>query len=200
MIKSDAAAVAELHRVGIHTGFLSSLGSAFLKQLYAAIPACPGSFGFVWVDHDREVGGFIACALSTGRFYRQALLRRGVLMAIPLARFIFSPSIIRRMWETLRYPSQAGEDLPRGEVLSIVVAEGARGKGVAGALMVAAMEEFARRGVESAKVVVWSENEVANRFYRKCGFKLVLQRQHHGLDMNIYAVDTRSTASPPATQ
>ncbi|HOF18942.1 MAG TPA: GNAT family N-acetyltransferase [Phycisphaerae bacterium] len=189
--KRHARQAAHLHREGIGTGFLSSLGEAFLRQLYSAIPSCPSAFGYVWQEPDGEVLGFIACAQSVGRMYKQALWRRGVWMALILARFVVRPGIVRRIWHTLRYPSQVGDDLPSAEVLSIAVSEKARGKGVGKALMQAALAEFARRSIARVKVAVWSENETANQFYLRCGFRLAITREHHGLPMNVYVIDVK---------
>lgn len=195
MAKSHARAAAELHRKGIDTGFLSSLGPGFLTQLYKALPACPAGFGYVWED-SAGVLGFVCCAESTGRAYKQSLLRRGVQMALPILRFLIRPSVIRRMIHTLRYPSQVGDELPAAEVLSIAVSADARGKGVGKALMEAAFEEFRRRGISQVKVAVWAGNETANRFYERCGYHLAVQREHHGLPMNVYVIDL---SEPPAS-
>ncbi len=185
-----ARAVAELHRTGIQTGFLSSLGPMFLRQLYRALPGCPAGFGYVWVDQAGYVVGFIACAESVGRLYKQALRQRGLLMAIPLLRFMVRPSVIRRMWQTFRYPSSVGADLPQAEVLSVVVDPQGRGKGVAASLMEAALKSFADRGIAEVKVAVDANNHIADRYYRKCGFELAVTREHHGLPMNIYVPQT----------
>ena len=189
--KRHAAAAADLHIRGISTGFLSSLGRVFLKQIYKALPRCPAGFGYVWEDHGRVLG-FIACAESTGRLYKQSLLRRGILMALPLVRFMFRWSVIKRLWQTLRYPAEVGADVPAAELLSIAVNESARGRGVGQALVAAAVEEFRRRGIDRFKVAVWEGNETANAFYKRCGFELALQRKHHGLGMNVYVLDTAS--------
>ena len=196
LLKRHAASAARLHREGIDRGFLTSLGPMFMAQLYKAIPACRSAFGYVWEEPDGQVLGSIACTESTGRLYRQALLRRGLLMALPLARYAFRPRVIRRMWQTLRYPSQVGKDLPVAEVLSIAVSPAARGKGVGKALMRAALDEFARRGINEVKVAVWAGNERASQFYARCGFRLALTRQHHGLPMNVYVIATGSGPAP----
>jgi ribosomal protein S18 acetylase RimI-like enzyme len=183
-----AADAARLHMLGINTGFLSSLGESFLRQLYIAVPACPSGFGFVSLDETGRVDGFIACAESTGTLYKQALLRRGLCMMLPLMRFCLRPAVIRRMWQTLGYPSQVSGDLPPAEVLSIAVDSSKRGGGVGKQLMHAALDEFARRGIDRVKVAVWAENLAANRFYERCGFAMAMQRTHHGLPMNIYSI------------
>lgn len=194
-----AAACAELHRTGIDSGFLSSLGLGFLKQLYAAIPSCPAGFGFVWQDDTGEILGFVACSEATGRLYKQALLRRGVRMSLPLAKFLVRPSVLKRMWHTWRYPAETeGQgDLPPAEILSIAVSPAARGRGVARSLLAAAFAEFAKRGIGQAKVAVWAENAPANALYQKVGFALVQQREHHGLPMNIYTVATEPGTGMP---
>jgi len=186
MTRHHAPAVAQLHRIGIRSGFLSSLGRAFLRQLYAAIPSCASGFAFVWHSGEGEVLGFIACAVDIGRLYKEALRRRGVRMALTLMRFAFRASVIRRIVETLRYPCQAGEDLPAAEVLSIAVSEKARGSGIGKALMQAAFKEFQRRGVGKVKVAVGGNIVAGNNFYRRCGFTLAATREHHGLPMNVY--------------
>jgi len=190
LTKIDAAQVAELHRVMIGTGFLSSLGRGFLTQLYKAIGSCPAGFGFVCKDGP-TVQGFIACSESTGRLYKQAMLRRGLLMALPLVRFMVRPATMRRLFETLKYPSET-TDLPPAELLSIAVSPTAQSGGIGKALVAAANDEFRRRGIKQYRVAVWAENTAANRFYQKCGFKLAMQKLHHGLEMNIYVLELRA--------
>jgi len=180
------AAAAELHRQCIDSGFLSSLGLTFLKNLYRAISACPAGFGYAWEDPQGRALGFIACAESTGKVFKQVLIRRGLPVALPLIRFLTRPSVVWRMVQTLRYPAQVSPDVPAAEILSIAIRRQARRRGIATALLGAAMEEFARRGIDRVKVAVGAGNEPANRFYRRCGFELALTRTHHGLPQNIY--------------
>ena len=187
---ASAADAARLHREGIGTGFLSSLGDRFLRQLYRAIPSCPGGFGFVWREEDGRVLGFIACTPHVGTLYKQVLWRRGFFLFLPLARFLLRPAVLKRMVQTLRYPGQKTADLPPAEVLSIAVDGSTHGRGIGKALMAAAIDEFARRGIRSIKVAVWAGNTTANEFYKRTGFQLAVTREHHGLPMNIYVRDT----------
>ncbi len=188
LVKRDARAVAELHRRGIDSGFLSTLGAGFLRQMYKAITMAPAGFGYVW-EQDGQVLGFVAGAERTGKLYKQALLRRGLLMGLAAMGSILRPARLRRIIETLRYPAETEQDLPGAEVLSIAVSEQARGKGVGKALMKTALEEFRRRGIEKLKVAVWADNEPANQFYKQCGFRLAQTRKHHGLAMNLYVIE-----------
>ena len=153
LTKRHAAAAADLHAGGIDTGFLSSLGRGFLKQIYQALPRCPAAFGYVFQENGRVLG-FIACTESTGGLYKQALKRRLVPMLWALKWHVLSPRKVRRMWQTLRYPAEVGQELPSAELLSIAVSGDARGKGVGKALTAAAVEEFRRRGVDRFRVAV----------------------------------------------
>ena len=188
MSREHAAQVAALHRDGIHTGFLSSLGSRFLAELYAAIPAAPCGFGYVAVRNGRVLA-FVACAERLGRLYKQALRKRGVRMAWAMVPRVFRPSVFQRVIETLFYPARMEEKFPSAEVLSIVAVPEARGSGLAGELMRRAFDEFRRRGIPSVKVQVFAGNAGAKRFYEKCGFVLAGQKQHHENLLDIYVID-----------
>jgi ribosomal protein S18 acetylase RimI-like enzyme len=175
-----ARPVADLHRQAIPTGFISSLGPAFVTELYRAIASCPHGFGFVSIRGER-VTGFVAGALHVGSLYRYILLRRGYRLMVPLARFLVRPGTIRRILQTLLYPARVSADLPKPEILSIAVAADERGRGTAVALMDAAVDELRRRGCPDVKLVVAADNAAANAFYRKTGFELATTIDSHGV-------------------
>lgn len=190
MRPEDAPAVGSLHYEGIPTGFLSSLGPKFLTELYAAVPNCPSGFGFV-ADLGGGTVAFVACATSTGALYKEALKKRGARLALKMLPRIWRPSTIRNSLETLLYPSDVAEqEVPDAEVLSIVVGEEIRRRGLGKALIQRALAAFRGRGIEQAKVAVWTGNEPAQALYRSCGFRQALVRDHHGEPMAIYVADT----------
>lgn len=191
----DAAAVARLHRSAITTGFLSALGEGFTVRMYRAILSCPAAFGLGIKDEAGELLGFIACAEDIRKTYRYSILLHGLSMSLSLLRYAFRFGIIRRLWETFRYPSAVGEDLPAAEVLSIAVWPMFRSQGFGQMLLNAAGNELRRRGVQRVKVAVGAANTGANRFYERCGFRLAVTRQHHGEPMNIYTAELAEAAS-----
>ena len=188
LARRHAAQVAALHREGIDTGFLSTLGPRFLTQLYAAIPDTRCGFGYVAESQGRVIA-FIACAERLGGVYKQALRARGLCMAWALVPGVFRPRTFKRVVETLLYPARMDEQFPPAEVLSIVAAPEARGSGIAAELMRRALDEFRRRGIQRAKVQVFSGNAAAKRFYEKCGFTLAGQKRHHENTLDVYVVD-----------
>jgi ribosomal protein S18 acetylase RimI-like enzyme len=59
------------------------------------------------------------------------------------------------------------------ELKQLYTAPEATGKGIGGALMDWAMEQFAAHGADEAQLSVYSENEGAHRFYQRYGFEKV---------------------------
>lgn len=182
--EANAAAVARLHICGISEGFISSLGERFVRYLYQGISESDDAFGFVAV-RDEKVLGFIACAESVGAVYRQVLKKHFLALVFSILPKLLHWRIIKNAAETLLYPVKAHDNLPRAEILSIVVGEEARGTGVGKMLMAAALEEFRRRGIAEVKVMV-GEWLPANEFYKKVGFTLRGQYRHHGYMLNAY--------------
>jgi ribosomal protein S18 acetylase RimI-like enzyme len=185
--KRHAREAARLH-LTIEPSFLSLFGPAFLRQIYAAIPSCPSGFGYVWEEPGSTIQGFIACAESIGPLYKQALLRRGFLMALTMVRHLVRPKMLKETLQTLFYPSHVDENLPPAEIVSIAVDTNARGKGIGKALLKSAFGEFRRRGIRNIKVGVSELNRAANVFYERCGFRYATTMQHHGLPLNIYTI------------
>jgi ribosomal protein S18 acetylase RimI-like enzyme len=173
----DVPRVAELHATRIHEGFLAGLGPRFLRLLYRRAVVSPHAFVLV-AAQDGRAEGFVAGCCDLRRFYRSFLARdgwRAGLVAAP--RLIRS---LRKVVETLRYPSAAGA-LPDAEVLAVAVDAARAGQGVGRRLVEAATEEFRARGVREAKVVAGAGNGAALRLYERCGF--VPRRRiavHHG--------------------
>ncbi len=190
MKPEEARIVARYHRDEIPTAFLSSLGIGFLSQLYKAITRSPHGFVFVAVDSKGDVCGFISGTVSVESMYRWVLTRRGWLLGILALPKALRWSTVRRLVQSLRYPSQIGSEYPDAELLSIAVAPRAWGTAAAGKLMNALLGEFRRRDCSSVKVVVGVELERANAYYVKHGFRLAGTISTHGDPSNVYVIDT----------
>lgn len=179
---ADVGTVARLHATRIEEGFLSSLGTGFLQRLYRRVLRSADGFVLVAVVDDRVVG-FVAGVLDVGRLYRSFLVRDGVVAGVTAA-----PRLARswrRVLETLRYPA-GDDDLPDAEILAVAVDAAASGHGVGGRLVRDALDEFARRGTTTAKVVAGADNEAALALYARSGF--VTRRQisvHEGTPSEV---------------
>jgi len=185
-----AKAIAKLHIEGINEGFISSLGIDFVTALYEALAQSRSSFGFA-AEEENSILGFIAFTSNLNKLYKSVVLKKGWLFALLLAGRMFSLQQIKKVFETLFYPSRVKKmDLPSAELLSIVIAPQSQGKGLGGQLLQKGLAECAKRGIEKVKVLVGADNKPANKLYLKCGFELAGQIDSHGVVSNIYVVKT----------
>ncbi len=191
-----ARQVAKLHIAGISTGFISSLGIDFVSALYESIAKSEYGFGLVARRGDRVVA-FVAFTTNILGLYRSVLFKSGLRLALILVGKLCSPARVKSSFETLFYPSRIARlDLPRAELLSIVVAEPQRGRGLAEMLVRQGLAQCRQADIEHVKVLVAADNTVANRLYRKCGFSLAGQIDNHGVLSNIYVGRTDYDMSP----
>jgi ribosomal protein S18 acetylase RimI-like enzyme len=164
---ADVAAAARLHSEQIGEGFLSSLGPRFLARLYRRVVRWHRSFLLV-AEEDGVVVGHAAATEDVAQLYRQFLRHDGL-----VAGLVAAPRLALR-WrsalETLRYPS-GHDDLPPAELLAVAVDSSCRGRGIGKALVTAANEELARRGVDDARVVVAAHNQPAIALYLGSGYR-----------------------------
>ena len=165
-VRTDLDSIARLHAQQITEGFLTSLGTPFLRRLYARVLRSDDAFLLV-DDIDGEVSGFVASVTHLATLYRRFIIRDGVLAAGRAA-----PHVLRslpRVLETLRYPATT-IDLPDAEILSVAVATHHGGRGIGQTLVRAAIDEFRHRKITAAKVVTTADNSRALAMYRACGF------------------------------
>jgi ribosomal protein S18 acetylase RimI-like enzyme len=187
-----AKEVAELHIKGINTGFISSLGIDFVTALYEAIAHSKDSFGFIAQQNDKVLG-FVAFTTNLNKLYKSIILKKGWRFVFLLAGKMFCLKRIKKVFETLLYPSRIrAMNLPDAELLSIVIAPESRKKGLATQLIQKSLTECTKRKIKQFKVLVGANNEPANKLYLMCGFELAGQIDNHGILSNIYIAQTNS--------
>jgi len=185
-----ARQVAELHISGIATGFISSLGTDFVRVLYETIAESRFGFGLVAEIKGRVVGSVVFTP-DINKLYKSVIFKRGLYFTFLLAPKMLSISRIKKIFETIFYPGRVNNlDVPGAELLSIVVAPKERGKGLSCMLTRKGLEECHQRGIERVKVLVGADNKPANALYLKCGFQLVGQMENHGIVSNVYVART----------
>ena len=184
---SDAKAVSRIHRESIAAGFISGLPARFTEVLYEEISKSKHAFGLVAED-DFKILGFICCVLDVKKLFRHLLLRKGVLLALPLIRYFFDLGVIKKLINNVFYSSKFAEDLPRAEILSVAISDEARGRGVGKALMENAIEKFKVRGIYRVKALTDSQNNASNAYYQKCGFALFDKVKRHKNYSNVYVL------------
>ncbi|WP_153556603.1 GNAT family N-acetyltransferase [Roseimaritima sediminicola] len=180
--------IAEIHQAEIPNGFLASLGTPTLQKLYKQMAGCPAAFCVAALEAERCVG-FIWGSSDTSAVYRYCLPRCAGSLALPLAARVLRPTMLFRVWETLRYPSTQSEshELPRAEILNFCVRGDQQGRGVGQRLFQALCEGFQRRNVPSFRIVTGEEQTTAHRFYEAAGAVKHSQIQvHKGVASRVY--------------
>ena len=184
---SDYKAVASLHCDHINQGFLATLGVPFLTLLYEAIDK--DSESVLLVERvDRSIVGFVTGARGLGPVYKQLLLKPFRLI-YSLKSCLLSPSKIFKIIEILLISkdNNISPDLPKQELLSIVVNPAYQGGGHAENLFKALCAYFKAKGVDSFSIVVGSNLDRAHAFYKKMGCIPVQEIQvHKGSNSIIY--------------
>ena len=176
--------VAELHRKYIPTGFISRLGVKFLKCFYKSLADYDDGLLAVFIDPEsHKLAGFISGVVSVERFKKEFLKR----CRLPLAYSLFlALPRLRMVIESYRY-SSGNEGLIKSELVSIVVDEDYRGKGISRDLYNSLIEFFKRKGIKKFKILVGANLIGAQRFYEKMGAKIVgIQEVHRGVKSFVY--------------
>ncbi len=182
--------IAFLHREYIKTGFLSSLGLPFLTLMYYTMSNSHNAFCVVAKDKDKIIG-FSSGTISVGMFYKDFLKRNFIKASMMLIPKFISVRFIVKIFETLFYPARKEQNLPKSELLSIVVDNNYRGKGIAQKLFRKIEEEFKRRNIKQFKVVVGSRLFAACRFYEKMGGVFSVEAEvHKGEKSRAYTWNT----------
>ncbi|MFH1963609.1 MAG: GNAT family N-acetyltransferase [bacterium] len=184
----NAKEIAQIHIEAIDTGFISSLGLNFVRTLYREI--CKSEIGFGYVAKENsEVVGFIVGAIDVSKLYKEIVFKKGFLFIMPLIKYFFRFTTLKRIAETLFYPYRVKNDYCKAEILAVGVKKEHRGKGVGGKLMEATIAEFRRRGIKEVKALTYDENEPSNQYYLNQGFKPIGKIKHHENYLNIYQIN-----------
>lgn len=161
--------VAALHAASIDRGFLATLGVRFLSLLYRAIDEAEGS-ALIFEERDGWVLGFVSGGEGMRPIYRR-MLRHPLQLGWSLLPVLFRPRALLRILDIVRYGREPSteQSFPKAELLSIAVAQGVRGTGIAELLYKRLEQYFREHGADAFRIVVGSTLSPAHRFYTKMG-------------------------------
>jgi ribosomal protein S18 acetylase RimI-like enzyme len=165
----DSESIANLHKLGIPSGFLSQQSIFFLSELYSYL--IKNELVFCAKDNGKVIG-FVAGTLTTNGLYKKFLRKNITLLLTFILKNLFSLLFIKKATETLFAPKKTITDdceteLP--ELLSIVVDKNYNGQGIGQDLVSALEEKLIELDVREYKVIVGSKLD-ANNFYLRKGF------------------------------
>jgi len=183
--EEDATQIANLHYNYISWGFLSTLGADLLKCLYKSLILFPRGVVLVAIN-DGNIAGFVSAVLALKEYYlyfsKKCLLKIMTIIAFKLLNL----SNLRKILENLFYPSKRSEikNLPKAELLTIVVAKDYQGTNAATSLFQHLREWFKNKGVKEFTTTVGERNLRSAKFFKKMGCELVGTIEIHKGDVS----------------
>ncbi|MEP3225148.1 MAG: GNAT family N-acetyltransferase [Parasphingorhabdus sp.] len=190
--KDLLTACAELHVSGLNQGFLSSLGPGIMQLIF--LHGAQSKFGsFIVCKRNDTVIGFLLGTLDTGQFYKNFVLKKGIKAGWILLPKIFNFSRLKKIFETLFYPSKNElRDLPRSELMDIVISDQAQGKGIGTALLNKFSDILHDANIAEFKVTTGEQLTEAAKFYKKHGgdFRGTIEL-HEGAKIHVYVCKTQ---------
>lgn len=189
---NNAMQLAQLHCRTISEGFLSKLGTSFLKSLYAFLIQEELVFVF---KKENNTAGFVSFSLSSNGIVKRFLSScpSGI---VKLAWMVVrNPQILIPLFETFHasYKSKSNLNnnsklkLPEIELLSISVDPSFQRENIGTQLLQVMEQHLHNKGIKKYKVIASVSLVAANKFYLKNGFVLETQIKIHGdVLSNIY--------------
>ncbi len=181
---APAADLTALHIELLPRSPLTKLGPRFMERFYYKVfPADDLIFGSI-IYIDDAPAGFIAVTNDSNGFMRTMIRRHWFRVAWTIGvSIILSPKRLAPVWEAIsimltRTPGEAPG--PDGEILSLGVLPAYRGAGfqkatgfsLATDLMDYAISRLHEMGTDEMRVIVDSDNKVAQMFYHGLGWEL----------------------------
>lgn len=171
----DIGDIVTLHAEAFPGFFLTSLGCAFLGELYRGFLSHPSGICLV-ARQSGILAGFVAGTSQPDIFFRNLRRRRGAFFlakAIP-AVLVNPVPVARKLIYAVRYRGEAPISASSGALLSSIgVSAAARGTGISGELIQAFEAEAMLRDARSVYLTTDAcSNERVNAFYRKHGYQV----------------------------
>ena len=184
-LRADAPRLAELMEEGLRTRF-SDLGPSVVTLLHRHMITSRHCLCVV-AERAGRVVGYAAVLTSGGDFYREFLLRKGVLCGLLALPRLFRLSNLRTVYTAMTYFPAAGHDDPSAELVSLVVDRTAQGSGVGRDIWEGIIRGLKSRGIAEFKITTDVGNERANRMYQARGCRLVREEPlYHDSKVNVY--------------
>jgi len=116
--------------------------------------------------------GIISGSTNVKKFYKTFFKKYFIPSLIILLPKLFKLSTLKKIFETLKYPSkEKKQKLPEAELLTIAVLNEFHGKRIAVELFKKFIDEMKKRKIKKVKVVVGESLPRAIKFYEKVGFQ-----------------------------
>lgn len=180
--------IVNIHLATFKGFFLTFMGKGFLKQMYTAYTKHTQSDLLVAVA-DGSVVGFLAYSEHMSGLYKYMIKHQLIPFGwYSAGAFFRKPKVFMRLIRAFLKPGEAHREEQYVELASIGVHPDAKAKGVGSRLIDALKDEVDFNAFDYITLETDAvNNEIANRFYVKNGFRVVREyRTHEGRAMCEY--------------
>jgi ribosomal protein S18 acetylase RimI-like enzyme len=187
---ADLEAVAKLHTQVFPGFFLTSLGVAFLKELYIGFLSHPSGILLVVKENDKIVG-FAAGTIEPGIFFSDLRHKRFIAFTIKaIPSILRNPlPVCRKLFHATKYQGDSPPKRQSAALLSSIGVSGShQGAGVANMLIMEFENEARIHGAEHIYLTTDAQNNNrVNAFYLKQGYVVTATfKQNDGREMFRY--------------
>ena len=172
--KEAVVTVVDIHLQTFEGFFLTFMGRGFLTQLYRAYSEHPQSGLLVAREESGEIAGFLAYSADLSDLYKTMIKKRLIPFAwYSLGAFLRKPGVFMRLVRAFLKPGESKRQEAYVELASLGVRPDKKSQGIGGKLVDALKAEvdFSRYAYIALETDA-RDNEGANRFYQKNGFRL----------------------------
>ena len=186
----DLDRVVDIHLRAFSGFFLSSLGSRFLRLLYRSIVLYDESVALIY-DQEGKIAGFIAGAIAPSKLYKYLIRTQFLGFAWAATSGIArNPLILPRLLCAFLYPGKTSPLANTATLMSIAVDPNIQTKGIGKQLVNVFLQKASEHDVDQVDLTTDRvDNETANLFYRKLGFRCHrVFTTPEGREMNEYVI------------
>ena len=163
--------IASIHKDTLTSGFLSTLGTPFLKTVYSELASDPNSQLICAFDGE-DLVGFICGTTNTLVFYKRFIIRNALRVIWILLPRLFSLKFLKKVLETLFIPRQTQNiELPVAQLLNFCVSKNYQGAGIGCQLFNHLISWFQSTNTHAVTIITGSEQKQAQAFYHKQGLQ-----------------------------
>lgn len=172
--------IAEIHQLAFSNVLSGTIGKRFLKYYYKRII----EKGFIFVCFiDNHIAGFVSGITDEGKFYN---IKFYLYAMWGIITHIYSYKAIINLIRYIKRSINLYTENYTSELLSIVVLDNYRGKGI-GKQLVKTFDDFmVKNGIEIYKVFTDMEFSTGYKLYDKLGFSLHRELNLFGLTLRMY--------------
>ena len=177
---ASSNALAQLHLKYLRTPFQGKPGRELLRQYYQAVSTEQGATGYVAI-HKNKVNGYVCGVWDAAQLRKTLLLRSGVTVLFwGIMQILQKPSLVPGFLSRLKESENLSSPGNGYELRPIVVSPELRGSGLAADLTNRLLQDAAQRGFSKIYLFTEQDNQSANRFYQRFGFKQVSEISRSG--------------------